>query len=200
MKTDEELVLLCRQRDVHAWETLVRRHQTRMLNIAYPFTSDFTRAEDLAQEIFIRLYESLDHFQDGRPFKSWFNSLARNLCIDHYRRQRKDRNVVSKPVDEFYDLAAQVEGTDESLARRQRRETLMLALDRLGEISREAIVLKDFQGMSHEEMAEMAGVPIGTMKSRVSRARAELGRIILKLEKGSLDNPLSSKGGNHAVP
>jgi len=198
MKTDEELVLLCRQRDVHAWETLVRRHQTRVLNLAYQFTNDFTRAEDLAQEIFIRLYESLDQFQEGRAFKSWFNSLARNLCIDHYRKQRKDRNVVSKPVDEFYDLAAEVESSDESMARRRRRETLLLALDRLGEISREAIVWKDFHGLSHEEMAEMAGVPVGTMKSRVSRARAELGRIILKLEKSPLD--LSSSGGSHAVP
>jgi RNA polymerase sigma-70 factor (ECF subfamily) len=198
MKSDEELVVLCRQKDAHAWEALVRRHQTRVLNLAYQFTGDSTRAEDLAQEIFVRLYESLDHYQDGRPFQTWFNSLARNLCIDHYRKQRKDRNVVSKPVDEFYDLAADVESSDESVARRERRDILMLALDRLGEISREAIVLKDFQGMSHEEMAELAGVPIGTMKSRVSRARAELARIILKIEKSPLD--FSPGGGTHAVP
>lgn len=198
MKSDEELVVLCRQKDAHAWEALVRRHQTRMLNLAYQFTGDSTRAEDLAQEIFVRLYESLDHYQDGRPFQTWFNSLARNLCIDHYRKQRKDRNVVSKPVDEFYDLAAEVESSDESVARRERRDILMLALDRLGEVSREAIVLKDFQGMSHEEMAELAGVPIGTMKSRVSRARAELARIILKIEKNPLD--FSPGGGTHAVP
>jgi RNA polymerase sigma-70 factor, ECF subfamily len=200
MKSDEELVLLCRQKEVHAWETLVRRHQTRVLNMAYQFTGDFGRAEDLAQDVFVRLYESLDHYQHGRPFKTWFNSLARNLCIDHYRKQRKDRNLVSKPVDEFYDLASDVESTDESVVRRERQEVLRLALDRLGEISREAIVLKDFQGMSHEEMADLAGVPIGTMKSRVSRARAELARIILKLEKSSLEQPLSAGGGTHAVP
>jgi RNA polymerase sigma-70 factor (ECF subfamily) len=199
MKSDEELVLLCRQKEVHAWETLVRRHQVRMVNMAYQFTSDPTHAEDLAQDIFIRLYESLDHYQEGRPFKSWFNSLARNLCIDHYRKRRKDRGIVDKPVEEFHDLAADTPDTDDEVERRERREILMQALDRLGPVSREAIVLKDFQGMSHEEMAELAGVPIGTMKSRVSRARAELGRIILKLERTALERAIPV-GGSHAVP
>lgn len=201
IKTDEELVLLCRQKEVHAWETLVKRHQTRVLNMAYQFTSDSSQAEDLAQDVFVRLYESLDHYQEGRPFKTWFNSLARNLCIDHYRKRRKERSVVDKPVDEFHDLAADVESSDEEVERRERREMLLVALDRLGPVSREAIVLKDFQGMSHEEMADQAGVPIGTMKSRVSRARAELARIILKLEKSALErNPLPAGGTTHGMP
>ncbi|MCA9728365.1 MAG: sigma-70 family RNA polymerase sigma factor, partial [Candidatus Eisenbacteria bacterium] len=201
IKTDEELVLLCRQKEVHAWETLVKRHQTRVLNMAYQFTSDSSQAEDLAQDVFVRLYESLDHYQEGRPFKTWFNSLARNLCIDHYRKRRKERSVVDKPVDEFHDLAADVESSDEEVERRERREMLLVALDRLGPVSREAIVLKDFQGMSHEEMADQAGVPIGTMKSRVSRARAELARIILKLEKSALErHPLPAGGTTHGMP
>ena len=73
MKTDEELIQLCLERDGHAWEALVRVHQTRILNLAYQFTGNEQEAQDLAQEIFVRLYESLDLYQKGRPFRTWFN-------------------------------------------------------------------------------------------------------------------------------
>lgn len=195
MKTDEELVLLCRERDADAWEALVRRYQSRMLNLAYQFTSNTSTAEDLAQDIFVRLYESMELYQAGRPFKTWLNSLARNLCIDHYRKRRKERNIVDKPVDEFRNLATHGDDTDRDLEQRERRELLERALDRLAPLSREAIVLKDFQGLSHEEMAEIAGVPVGTMKSRVSRARADLAQILVKIER----TPAVAPGGTHGM-
>lgn len=186
MKTDEELVRLCIERDGQAWQSLVERHQTRMLNLAYQFTGNRDEAEDLAQDIFIRLYESLELFQSGRTFRTWFNSLARNLCIDHYRRRRKDRALVDKPVEEFYDLESSSEPPERRTENRSRQELLLKALDTLGATSREAIVMKDLQGMSHEEMAELLAIPIGTIKSRVSRARVELARVIARLEKGGL--------------
>lgn len=189
MKTDEELIRLCSQRDGHAWESLVKRHQSRIVNLAYQFTGNAQEAEDLAQDIFVRLYESLELFQTGRSFRTWFNSLARNLCIDHYRRRKKDRNLVDKPVDEFLDLKSPTEGAEKRLERRERRELLLKALDTLGATSRDAIVMKDLQGMSLEDMAEAHDVPIGTVKSRVSRARVELGRMLIKLEKGWKPEP-----------
>jgi RNA polymerase sigma-70 factor (ECF subfamily) len=172
LKTDEELIRLCSQRDGHAWESLVKRHQSRIVNLAYQFTGNAQEAEDLAQDIFVRLYEGLELFQTGRSFRTWFNSLARNLCID-----------------EFLDLKSPTEGAEKRLERRERRELLLKALDTLGATSRDAIVMKDLQGMSLEDMAEAHDVPIGTVKSRVSRARVELGRMLIKLEKGWKPEP-----------
>lgn len=186
MKSDEALVQLCIERDPSAWRTLVERHQTRILNLAYQFTGNRSEAEDLAQDIFVRLYESLELYQPGRTFRTWFNSLARNLCIDHYRKRKKDRNLVDTPVDEFRDLESHGEGVERRLERRDRRELLLRALDALAVTSREAIVMKDLQGMSHEEMADLLSVPIGTIKSRVSRGRVELARVLLRLEKEPL--------------
>ena len=97
LRTDEELVALCRQGDGRAWEALIRRHQDRILNLAYQFTSNREEARDLAQDIFIRLYRKLNQYQENRPFRTWFNSLARNQCIDRYRQRKRDRVVVNTP-------------------------------------------------------------------------------------------------------
>lgn len=182
MHTDEELILLCREGEARAWEIFIRRHQERILNLAYQFTGNREEARDAAQEIFVRLYEKLDQYEPGRPFSVWFNRLARNLCIDRYRRCRRDRVVVETPVEDFLHLRSGTESTDARLLRRARRESIQRAMNMLGEISREAIVLKDFQGHTIEDIAAMLGVPVGTVKSRIHRARVELGKAILQLQ------------------
>ncbi len=181
MRTDEELVALCRQGDGRAWEALIRRHQDRILNLAFQFTSHREEARDLAQEIFIRLYKKLNQYQADRPFRTWFNSLARNLCIDRYRQRRRDRVVVNTPVEEFPHLTAKGESAERRVERREKRDLIMQALDTLSEISREAIVLKDLQEQSLDEIAAVLELPVGTVKSRVHRARIELTRALLKL-------------------
>ncbi len=194
MSTDEQLIHLCREGDERAWERFIRRHQDRILNLAYQFTGNREEARDLAQEIFVRLYEKMDQYQSDRPFLTWFNSLARNLCIDRYRSRKRDRVLVDTPVEEYTTIESSGEATDQRLLRRERHEFLMNAMERLGEISREAIVLKDLQGHSLEEMAAMLGVPIGTVKSRVHRARIELGGAILELQRAA-----SQTGGSHGL-
>ncbi len=193
MTTDEQLIDLCRKGDERAWERFIRRHQDRILNLAYQFTGNREEARDLAQEIFVRLYQKMSQYQSDRPFMTWFNSLARNLCIDHYRSRKRDRVLVDKPVEEFVSLEAQVERTDRRLQRRERHEFLMRAMETLGEISREAIVLKDLQGHSLEEIAEMLSVPLGTVKSRVHRARIELASAIQKIQQAGTQ-PEGSNG------
>ena len=182
MHSDEELIWQCRQGDGRAWEQLVQRHQDRILNLAYQFIGNREEAQDLAQEIFVRLYIRLDKYDASRTFRTWFNSLARNLCIDHYRRRKKAPLVAPTPVDEMRGLATGGPAPDRGLVRRERRELLMHALDALSEISREAIVLKDLQEMTLAEISQTLGLSIGTVKSRVFRARIELGRAILKLQ------------------
>ena len=182
MHSDEALVLLCRGGEAQAWETFVRRHQGHILNLAYQFTGNREEARDVAQEIFVRLYEKMDQYEPGRPFSVWFNRLARNLCIDRYRRCRRDRVVIETPVEDLLHLRSGAETTDARLLRRDRRECIQRAMNTLGEISREAIVLKDFQGHTIEDIATMLKVPVGTVKSRIHRARVELGKAILQLQ------------------
>lgn len=183
MKTDEELFDLCRARDPHAWETLVRRYQDQVLGLSYQFCGQRDQARDLAQEIFIRLYQTMDQFQSGRSFRAWLLTLARNLCVDHYRRTRKERLRSERPLEEHRNLAANDEAPDSRLARLEREKALFHALDTLSATSREAIVMKELQNHSVEEMAELLGLPEGTVKSRLWRARLELARAILMLER-----------------
>lgn len=192
-KTDEQLILECREGDGQAWETLIKRHQDRILNLAFQFTGNREDARDVAQDIFVRLYLKKEQYIPGKPFSTWFNSLARNLCIDNYRRRVKERAIVSTPVDELTHLPANIDATDARLHKRERRECVQNALGTLGEISREAIVLKDLQGHSLEEIAGMLRVPIGTVKSRVFRARIELGQAIMKLQQAYIQ-PEGSNG------
>ena len=181
MRSDEELVESCLTGDGPAWEALVKRHQDRVLNLAYQFTGDRDEARDLAQEIFVRLYLRLDRYDRARPFRTWFNSLARNLCIDHYRSRREKQRLATVALEDPAVVASAGPPPDRRLERREQREMVLSALDSLSATLREAIVLKDLQQMPLEEVARALGLPIGTVKSRVFRARIELGRAILRL-------------------
>lgn len=194
VQTDEALFELCRRREARAWETLVRRYQDRMLNLAYQFTGSREEARDLAQEIFVRVYQTMEQFRSGANFSSWLYRLARNLCIDHYRRHRRRPQAYARSLEDVTLAAARRDQADQVVERRRGEEKLLRALDTLSEVSREAIVLREFQQFTLEEMAQQCDVPLGTIKSRISRARVELARAILRLEKG--DAPV---GSNHAV-
>ncbi len=180
--SDEDLVQRCREGDDSAWEDLVRRHQDRILNLAYQFVGETEEARDLAQEVFVRVYQRLELYDPERVFRTWLNSLARNLCIDRYRHRRQERRCVTTPVEEMTTLVSPALNPAQHLDRERRRQLVLHALDMLSAISREAIVLKDLQELTLEEMAEQMELPLGTVKSRVFRARLELGRAILKLE------------------
>jgi RNA polymerase sigma-70 factor (ECF subfamily) len=183
LKTDAELVTLCQRRDAHAWQTLIDRHQEWTVNLAYQFAGEIETARDLAQDVFVRVYESLDSYDGQRPFRTWFMSIARNICIDFYRK-RKRRTGVDIAEEQWAAVPSDEEGADVRVERQERSRVLMAALDQLGSISRDAIVLRDLQGLSHEEIAAIDGIAIGTVKSRISRARSDLARTLLKLERG----------------
>jgi len=180
VKSDEELVQACQTGDGPAWEALVKRHQDRILNLAYQFTGSRDEAWDLAQEIFVRLYLRLDRYDRARPFRFWFNSLARNLCIDHYRSRQEKQRLATVALEAAESIAAADPLPDRRLEQREQRDLILSALDTLSAISREAIVLKDLQEMTLEEIAQALELPLGTVKSRIFRARIELGRAILR--------------------
>jgi RNA polymerase sigma-70 factor (ECF subfamily) len=172
----------CLNGDQAAWEEIVRQYRRKVFNIAYKFVGRHDQAEDLTQDVFLKLYKSLDTFDRRANFQTWLISVSRNLCIDHYRSVRKEREAINRDVDPS-ELAAAAPNpaADTRLEHRDRVRLLRLALDRLAPTLRSAVMLRDIQELSYQEIAERLQLPEGTVKSRINRGRTELARQIQKL-------------------
>ena len=184
MEQDAQLVQQCLQGDGSAWEELVRRHSRRIFNICYRFTGNGTEAEDLSQDVFLRVYRTLASYRSAHGgFATWVTSVTRNLLIDHYRRTKRDR-----VTDSLDDKMAVVE-TKESTGRRPDEQALLgelsgqvqMALTRLSPELREAVILRDLQQLEYGEIQQVLSVPEGTVKSRINRGRIELARVLQQM-------------------
>jgi len=157
-----------------AWDELVALHGRRLFNLAFQFAGDVAEAEDLTQEIFLRLHENLRSYRGDVPFLAWALRLSRNLCIDHYRHARRlRRHGVTVPAE----LLRHQAGSDDPRADAWRRQQLSLVYEVLGEMAEEmatVIVLRDLQELTYEEITAALEIPLGTVKSRLNRARQEL--------------------------
>jgi RNA polymerase sigma-70 factor (ECF subfamily) len=178
---DVMMVAKCLEGDSASWELLVEKHRRRVFNIAYKFTGRHDRAEDLAQEIFLRIFKNLGKFDPAADFSKWLASVARNHCIDNYRSTRREQRTM---VDDglAFDLAvAPPSSTDplRSIEASEAKEFLRQGLATLPEKLREAVVLRDLKGLAYEEMAVKLSLPVGTIKSRINRGREELARALL---------------------
>ena len=185
MEQDQELLDRCLAGEDSAWEALLRDYTRKIYNLCYRFTGRVEEAEDVTQEVFIKVFQTLKSYDAAQgSFSTWLNRVARNHLVDHYRRTRKDR-VTSSLEDEL--PAAQekpsphMEPTTQ-VESRERRETLQLALDRLSPDLREAVILRDLHDLDYEEIALVLKVPQGTVKSRINRGRLELGRVLKRME------------------
>lgn len=183
MESDAVLVERCLTGDPVAWEQLVRAHHRRVYNLCYRFTGRTDEAEDLAQDVFLRVFKTLKSFRaDQGVFGTWLTSLTRNLLIDHYRKSRKDR--VLEPLEDQLPVLEEkgaASAQADSLTRgREAGEVLQAGLARLSPDLREAVILRDLQEMEYREIAQVLKVPEGTVKSRINRGRVELGRLLKK--------------------
>jgi len=182
---DPELMRRCLAGDDSAWEALLRVHTRKIYNLCYRFTGRPGEAEDLTQEVFIKIFQTLKTFDAAQgAFSTWLARVARNHLVDHYRRTKKDR-VTSSLEDEPGGLEEKPSPTVEPVAQvesRERKELLQRALDRLSPDLREAVVLRDLQDLDYGEIAQVLGVPAGTVKSRINRGRLELARVIKRME------------------
>ena len=178
----ESLIQRCLQGDQAAWELLVRQHRRKVFNVAYKFVGTHDGAEDLTQEIFLRVFKSLQTFDRRANFQTWLISVSRNLCIDHYRSVRKEREAIDTNVDAG-DLspASDDAGPIAALEQRDRVALLRQALGGLPESLRTAVMMRDLQELSYQEIASRLRLPEGTIKSRINRGRAELARQVDKL-------------------
>lgn len=185
-----QLLRRCQSGDELAWEVLVRTHQGRVCAIAWHYLGDQDEALDLAQDIFVRVYRSLDTCTEPDRFEHWLTRMVRNACIDSLRRRKARPPRQDIPAEEMSSLAAASATPEQQWLSNARQRLVHTALQRLSDINREIIVLKDIQGLPLEEIAGMLELPLGTVKSRSSRARVELARAIVEIEGGPAGGPL----------
>jgi RNA polymerase sigma-70 factor (ECF subfamily) len=177
---DGELLRRCREGDERAWHDLVQRHTRRVFAIAYRFSGRVDAAEDLTQEVFVKVYQSLSRYEPAAgAFTTWLSTVARNHAIDDYRRRREERSRVSEDSEALATLPDRAETHHHALEREERAQLVRRALRALPAPLREAVVLCDLQGMAYEEIAEALALPLGTVKSRINRGRLELARRLL---------------------
>jgi RNA polymerase sigma-70 factor (ECF subfamily) len=183
---DLQLVERCLAGDDGAWEDLVKTHSRRVYSICYRFVGKDSEAQDLTQEVFLRLFRTLKSFRAGEgSFTVWLARMTRNLLIDNYRRTRQER--ITDSIEEQLPMLEQRSvgagsRADGLLAGREASELLQSALQRLSPELRETVILRDLEEMEYKEIAETLGVPEGTVKSRLNRGRAELARILRKYQ------------------
>jgi RNA polymerase sigma-70 factor (ECF subfamily) len=189
----DQIIQRCLSGDQAAWEAIVRLYRRKVFNIAYTFTGTHDGAEDLTQDVFLKLFKSLDTFDRRANFQTWLMSVSRNLCIDYYRSVRKERQTVNRDMDanELTPVATTA-GPHALLEQRDRVALLRQALERLAPTLRTAVVLRDIQELTYQEIAAQLRVPEGTVKSRINRGRTELARQI-QLIRGERD-PLDRRG------
>ena len=177
---DVALIERCLRREQSAWEEIVARYRRKVFHIAYKFTGKHDEAEDLSQEIFLKVFKSLDKFNRDADFSTWLSSVARNYCIDHYRAMRREKEVVVEDLVAM-DLAPAASGNPHrALEDRDRRSFLRRGLALLPDKLKEAVILRDLQGLSYQEMADRLRLPEGTVKSRINRGREELARLLVR--------------------
>ncbi len=165
-----------------AWDELLALYGERVYNLALHFAGSTADAEDLTQEIFLRLYQNLRLYRGDVPLAAWALRLSRNLCIDHYRRARRERRALNVSEEVLAGLPALGHDPQAEAQRRQQLRTVYKSLEEMPEDLAEVVLLRDLQGWSQEETAAWLEVPVGTVKSRLHRARLDLaGRVTAKL-------------------
>lgn len=181
---DAELVRRCLAGDTAAWETVVGTYTRRVYNLCYRFTGQRQEAEDLTQEVFLRVFRTLQSYDPAQgSLGVWLHRVGRNLLIDYYRATRKQRLTVSleDEVRRVEQKESAAPPPDRAVAHRELSAAVQQGLARLSPELREAVILRDLQGLEYREISQVLDIPEGTVKSRINRGRVELGKILKRL-------------------
>ena len=188
LETDwSQIVRRCMDGDSGAWAEMVRTHHKRVYGLCYRFTGNYTDAEDLTQDVFLKLYSNLSSFDVGRgSLQVWITTMTRNLLVENFRRTKNQRATSS--LDEGWETLEELRPIDRLVARDRsphelaaQKELSRMVQEALAKVSvelREAVILRDLQDMDYKEIAQVLAIPEGTVKSRISRGRAELARLL----------------------
>jgi len=175
--TDEELIARFQQGDSYAFDLLVKRYQDPLLNFVYRFLGNHNEAEDIVQETFYRLYKNKHYYREIAKFSTWIYTIAGNLAKTELRKRNR-RKLFSishfMSTEKDYDIPDSSFTPDTVTNSQITDKIIQKAIDKLSPKFKEVIVLRDIQGLSYEEIAEIVKIPLGTVKSRVNRARLRL--------------------------
>ncbi len=199
-KSDRDLVLACQKRDPAAFEELVKRHQRTVYALLYQLAPDWTDTSDLAQEVFIRVWRSINNLRNPSSFRSWLTQIVTNLFYDELRRRPRRLPTVSMdeglddgddegPTRDIPDVSAL---PDETILNNELSEVIRDAMNKLPEQFRTAIVLRELEGLSYEEIAILTKTEMGTVKSRIARARTKLQELLQPYLQRTSSNEVSS--------
>lgn len=184
---DSELVIACQSGSREAMECLVKKHQRSVSSLLYQLAPDWSDTSDLSQEVFIRVYRGIHSLRNPKTFRSWLNQIVINLFYDELRRRPRRLPTISidAPIESDSgesDLVREIPDPslkpDEVSLASELDQTIKKAMAQLPEQFRTAIVLRELQGLSYEEIAESIGCELGTVKSRIARARGRLQEIL----------------------
>jgi RNA polymerase sigma-70 factor (ECF subfamily) len=179
-----ELVRRCRAGDGAAWEEIVQSYSRRVYNLAYRFTSRADTAEDLTQDVFVRVYRSLDQYNPKQgDLQNWLMRLARNLIIDDYRkRQRAPQDEIADDLEDHkYHLRSAESSVQREMERRELGAQVQAGIDKLSPDLRTCVILRDIEELSYQEIVDLLKIPEGTVKSRINRGRIELAKILRRM-------------------
>ena len=182
------LIRRCVAGDAAAWEEIVQQYHRRIYNICYRFTGSADDAEDLTQDVFIKIYRTVSTYEAGKgAFMTWVTTVTRNLLVDHFRKSKLERmsdSLDSTPAEDSdaLPLSDQLPDTgltpDARLLGSEKQAMVHAALQKLSPELRETVILRDLQDLDYREIAEVLKVPEGTVKSRINRGRTELARLL----------------------
>jgi len=184
---ERELIRRAKQGDMLAFEELILQHEKIVYNLALRMMNHSEDAQDISQEVFLKAYRSLQNFDERSAFSTWLYRITHNTCIDEMRKRKGKQSYSLEEELESADGSMQRQVADagdtpeESLMRKEQKSEILQALDTLSEEHKAAIILRDVKGMAYEEIAEILELSLGTVKSRISRARNQLKTEILKM-------------------
>lgn len=179
---DGKLVERCLQGDDAAWEAIVRTYSRRIYNLSYRYTSRSDEAEDLTQEIFVRVFQNLKSYRkDIGSLQNWILKVGRNLIIDHYRQTRRFQQAGgSEELETLHIKDEKLPSPQRAAEQSEASRFLRDGLSTLSPELKEAVILRDLEGLAYQEIADLLSVPEGTVKSRINRGRIELARLLAK--------------------
>ena len=181
---ERELIRRAQGGDVAAFEQLINEHQKRIFSIAYRVAGNPDDAADMAQEVLVKIFKNINKFKGDSKFSTWIYRVATNTCLDELKRLKRHKAYSLDQELETEDGAVSVDVEDtaptpeQSAERKAIRSAVNSAIAKLGEEHKKVIILRDIQGFSYEEIAKMLNCSDGTVKSRISRARAKLKKIL----------------------
>ena len=156
---------------------LVNAYSKRIFNMSFQFTGSYQEAEDLTQDIFLKLYNSLSKYNFKKNFDAWLLTLAKNYLIDQYRKTKWEKKTRDN-FNDYYLTSETFESPEEGVEKEESKRTIWEGINTLPSEIRMTVMLRDIQGKNYKEIAEIMTLPLGTVKSRVNRGRLQLAKIL----------------------